>query len=361
MTQLQIDLGCLTHNLKALKDKLRADTKIIAVVKADAYGLGAIPIAKALEKQKVDWLAVAYAQEGVALRKAGITTPILVFYPQRENISLIIDHHLEPALYSMDLIHEFANSLRARCLKNYPVHIKFNSGLNRIGLNEIDCLEFFTNKTDFPFLVCSLYSHLGASEDNRPNAFTNRQIQRFLALKEKISLKEKLPPLFHLLNSSGIFNYPELEFDCVRTGIGLFGFSNNPEWDKELLPIAKLSSPIVQIHQIEKGESVGYNQGLIVSKKTTIGVLPIGHADGIGRQYGKGVGGVWVNGKRAPIVGNVCMDMLMIDISTIDCSLYDRAILFDNQYPATIFAAQSGTISYELLTSLSPRIPRIIL
>ena len=360
MTQLQIDLGCLTHNLQTLKDKLRSNTKIIAVVKADAYGLGAVPIAKALEKQKVDWLAVAYAQEGVALRKAGILTPIMVFYPQRENISLMIDHDLEPALYSMDLINTFAESVRAKNLKNYPVHIKFNSGLNRIGLNEIDCLKFFAEKEQFPFSVRTFYSHLGASEDERPNAFTHQQIKRFQALRDKIVSTEKIPPLFHLLNSSGIFNYPDYELDCVRAGISLYGFGNRAEWDKELRAIAKLTSPIVQIHQLEKGDSVGYNQGWIAPRKTTIGVLPIGHADGIGRQYGKGIGGVWIKDKRAPIVGNVCMDMLMIDISGMDCSLYDRAVFFDEEFPATAFAEQSGTISYELLTSLSPRIQRVI-
>ena len=360
MTELQIDLGCLAHNFQTIKSKLNADTKVIAVVKANAYGLGVLPIAKALEKHKADWLAVAYAQEGVALREAGILTPILVFYPQRENLSLIIDHQLEPALYSTDLMREFAEQLTARQLKNYPVHIKFNSGLNRIGLNENECLQFFAEKEQFPFSVRTFYSHLGASEDERPNTFTDQQIERFQQLRKKIVSNQKSPPLFHLLNSSGIFNYPDYEFDCVRTGISLYGFGNRAEWDKELRPIAKLTSPIVQIHEIEEGESVGYNQGWIAPKKATIGVLPIGHADGVGRQYGKGVGSVWINGKRAPIVGNVCMDMLMIDISAVDCLLYDRAVFFGEEYPATTFAAQSGTISYELLTSLSPRIQRVI-
>ncbi len=161
------------------------------------------------------------------------------------------------------------------------------------------------------------------------------------------------------MNTSGIFNYPELHLDLVRTGIGLYGFANRAEWDQLLRPIAQLSSTIVQIHNVKKGDSVGYNQGWIAERDSRIGVLPLGHADGISRQFGKGVGGVWINGKRAPIVGNVCMDMLMVDLTKISCQPRDQAVLFDQQHTSSKFAEQAGTISYELMTALSTRIERI--
>ena len=360
MTQLHLDLKKLTHNYTTLKGRLKATTKIMAVVKADAYGLGAIALSKHLISLGTDWLAVAYAQEGVTLRKAGIDCPIVVFYPQFERIDSIINNNLEPALFSTAFIEAFATALKQKKRMNYPVHLKCNTGLNRIGLSASEVDDFLTKKNDYPFRLKSVYSHLGASEDPRPNTFTQKQITSFLAIKKKVEKTFTNPPLFHLLNTSGVFNYPEFQMDLVRIGIGLYGFANRAEWDQLLQPIANLSSRVVQIHLVQKGESVGYNQGWIAQKESRIGVLPLGHADGISRQFGKGVGGVWINGKRAPIVGNVCMDMLMVDLTEIDCEPLDPAMLFDHLHTAHEFAEQAGTISYELLTSLSPRIQRVI-
>ena len=212
-----------------------------------------------------------------------------------------------------------------------------------------------------PFDLKSVYSHLGASENPKPCAFTQKQGERFLALKKMVEETFASPPLFHLVNTSGIFNYPEYHFDAVRCGIGLYGFANQPHWDEALEPIARLTTTIVQLHSIEQGESVGYNQGWIAAQQSRIAVLPIGHADGISRRFGKGIGGVWINGKFAPVIGNVCMDMVMVDVSQIDCSLHDTAILFDAQQSADQLAEKAGTISYELLTALSPRIKRSFL
>ena len=334
---------------------------MMSVVKADAYGLGAVTIAKHLLDLGTDWLAVAYAQEGIALRNAGIECPIIVFYPQYESIDSIIDYALEPALFTPPFIEAFAKALNQKNKTNYPVHLKCNTGLNRIGLSGTEVDHFLSKKQDYPFQLKSVYSHLGASENPRPCDFTQKQITAFLSIKEKVKKTYSSPPLFHLLNTSGIFNYPELHLDLVRTGIGLYGFANQAAWDQLLLPIAQLSSTIVQIHNVQKGDSVGYNQGWIAQRDSRIGVLPLGHADGISRQFGKGVGGVWINGNRAPIVGNVCMDMLMVDLTEISCQPSDRAIIFDQQHTASDFAEQAGTISYELITSLSPRIQRTIL
>lgn len=361
MTHLEIDLSNLTHNYNCLRQKLDSNTKFIAVVKANAYGQGAIKIAQKLVALGADWLAVAYAEEGISLRQAGIQEPILVFYPQFENIDRLIEHQLEPALYSTAFISAFSKALHAKNRTDYPAHLKCNTGLNRIGLSEEDLNAFLTQKEAFPFQLKSVYSHLGASENKRPCAFTDKQITRFLALKTKVEQAYSTPTLFHLVNTSGIFNYPEYHFDAVRCGIGLYGFANQPDWDKSLLPIARLSSSIIQLHTVEKGESVGYNQGWIATQKSKIAVLPIGHADGISRRFGKEVGGAWINGQHAPIVGDVCMDMIMVDVTNIDCELHQEAIFFDIEHTADHLAKNVGTISYELLTALSPRIKRIIL
>ena len=360
MTQLEINLNNLTHNYNHLRQKLSRDTKFIAVVKANAYGQGAIEIAQKLVSLGADWLAVAYAEEGISLRQAGIQCPILVFYPQFENIDRLIEHQLEPALYSTAFISAFSMALETKNISDYPVHLKCNTGLNRIGLSKEDLDSFLAQKDTFPFKLQSVYSHLGASENPKPCAFTTKQITRFLSLKTKVEQVYSKPPLFHLVNTSGIFNYPECHFDAVRCGIGLYGFANQPHWDKSLLPIARLSSSIVQLHRVEKGESVGYNQGWIATQESQIAVLPIGHADGISRRFGKEVGGVWINGQHAPIVGNVCMDMIMIDVTNIKCELQQEVIIFDAKHTATLLAKNAGTISYELLTALSPRIKRSI-
>lgn len=360
MTRLTIDLNQLAHNYNTLKGKLSPTTKIIAVVKANAYGLGAVTIAQKLVSLGADILAVAYAQEGVQLRKAGINSPILVFYPQPENCEEIIAYDLEPALYSSSFIDVFSRALQAKKKKNYPVHLKCNTGLNRIGLSENDLNLFLEKKIRFPFDVKSVYSHLASSENLKECSFTKQQLKQFSRLKEIIEQHYKKPPLFHLLNTSGVFNYPEYQLDAIRTGIGLYGFANRSEWDKELEPIATLSSTIVQIHSLKKGESVGYNQGWIAEKESQIAVLSLGHADGINRQYGHGKGGCWINNEYAPTVGNICMDMLMIDITGISCEIGDEAVLFDSVHTADELAKKTGTISYELLTALSARIKRTI-
>ena len=359
MTQLEIDLKSLTHNYTFLRSQWPAKTKMIAVVKANAYGLGAVKVAKHLVHLGCDYLAVAYAQEGVELRKAGIDAPIMVFYPLEENIDLLLEYQLEPALYSPAFISSIREKLVAHHLTNYPVHLKCNTGLNRIGLLENEVDNFLNELPNLPFKLISVYSHLGASEDEKPCGYTQSQIDQFQRIKSKITASMKSPPFFHLLNSSGGFNYPEAHFDAVRTGISLYGFANRAEWDQKLHPIARLSTSIVQIHSIAKGDSVGYNQGWIAQKNSLIAVLPIGHADGIHRAFGHGKGGVWIKDQWAPIVGNVCMDLIMVDVSEIPCNREDVAIIFDKNHPASSLAEKVGTISYELLAGLGKRIKRV--
>lgn len=358
MTELTIDFNHLTHNFRSIKKQLNKATKIIGVVKANAYGLGAVPIAKKLCDLGVDWLAVAYAQEGIALREAGIQHPILVFYPQYENLPLLVEHELEPAMYSREILSAFEKVVLEKKRTHYPIHLKCNTGLNRIGLSPQETIELGEELKNRPFKIQSVYSHLGASENEKPCVFTQQQIQLFVDLKEKMQSRFTSPTLFHLLNTSGVFNYPEYQFDAVRTGIGLYGFANQEDWNKALVPIAQLASSIVQIHHLNKGESVGYNLGWVAEKPSVIAVLPLGHADGIGRQYGHGKGKVVINKKIRPIVGNVCMDMVMVDVTGVDCKVNDTAIIFNAEHSASEFAKPANTISYELLTGLSVRIPR---
>lgn len=362
-TVLEIDLKALTHNLRFLRSKLKKPTKFLAVVKAFAYGSDAVAIAKRLEQLHIDYFAVAYVSEGVALRNAGITTPILVLHPQVSDFPVLIERCLEPALYSKRSLELFLETAKTHQQKNYPVHIKFNTGLNRLGFRENELIYVLEKLSATNTVrIHSVFSHLAASEDTRERTFTLNQIAAFKKIAGEITAGIGYRPLWHLLNTSGILHYaPEAQFDMVRSGIGLYGFGNAPEHSRKLRPIATLKSIISQIHSIEKGESIGYNRAHKAAGAMRTATLPIGHADGIGRHFGKGKGFVTIHGKKAPIVGNVCMDMLMADVTEIDCKEGDEVIIFDSNNSAETLAENAGTIAYELLTAVSQRVRRIII
>ncbi|WP_411766216.1 alanine racemase [Winogradskyella sp. A3E31] len=361
-TVLQIDLNALTHNFNYLKSKLKPSTKFLAVVKAFAYGSDSVEVAKHLQGLEVDYFAVAYSSEGVVLRDAGITKPILVLHPQPANFSTIIDRCLEPSLYNAKVLNAFIEIAEKHQQSNYPVHIKFNTGLNRLGFweNDVDYIVSKLKATE-AVLAKSIFSHLAASEDEKELEFTKTQIEGFKKTAEEFETKIGYSPWLHLCNTSGVLNFPEAHFDMVRCGIGLYGFGNSSKEDKNLKPIASLKSVISQIHRIEKGESVGYNRAYIANDFEKTATIPIGHADGIGRQYGKEKASVYVNGKPAPIIGNVCMDMLMINITDIDCNEGDEVVIFDQDHNANDFSKSANTISYEILTAISQRVKRQIL
>ena len=360
-TILEIDLGALTHNFNYLKSKVQPQTKFLAVVKAFAYGSDSVEIAKHLEKLDVDYFAVAYVKEGVALRDAGVTTPILVLHPQSVNFKTLIDRCLEPNLYSAHVLDEFIKIAEGLSQKGYPVHIKFNTGLNRLGFKESD-IESITSKVKntTAVQVKSIFSHLVASEDSNEKDFSKLQIDRFKAIAKIFEEKIGYKPYLHLCNTSGILNYPEAHFSMVRAGIGLYGFGNSTEEDKNLKPVASLKSVISQIHEIEEGETVGYNRAYVSEGSERSATIPLGHADGINRIYGHGKGYVIINGERAPIIGNVCMDMIMVNVSNIACKEGDEVVVFDASYPASDLAESAHTISYEILTAVSQRVKRIV-
>lgn len=358
-TVLEIDLKALKYNFEFIKSKLKNETKIMAVVKAFAYGSDAIEVAKYLQELKVDYFAVAYTYEGIALRDAGIRTPILVLHPQTHSFDAIIERCLEPSLYSQRVLDVFIAKAEKNKQKHYPIHLKFNTGLNRLGFAESDIKNISSRiKATDAVRVKSLFSHLAASEDLSEAAFTKAQISNFKHLADEMMEVLNHKPLLHQCNTSGIMNYPEAHFDMVRTGIGLYGFGNDPDVNKNLKPISTLKTIISQIHHLNPGESLGYNRGFIASEYTKTATLPLGHADGISRQLGAGKGYVIINEQKAKILGNVCMDMIMVDITNISCDEGDEVIVFGKNHTAEMLAETMGSISYELLTAVSQRVKR---
>ena len=360
-TILEINLKALHQNFKYIKSKINNSTKLMAVVKAFGYGSDALEVAKYLQDCNVDYFAVAYANEGVALRKAGISKPILVLHPQPVNFKLLIKHCLEPSLYSAKILNEFVNASKKEKQTDYPVHIKFNTGLNRLGFweNDVDYIISRLKKTK-AIKVASLFSHLAASEDLNENEFTLTQIEIFKTISKEFENKIGYKTMLHICNTSGILNYPEAHFDMVRCGIGLYGFGNSSTENKHLKPIASLKSVISQIHHIEEGETVGYNRAYKSELLQKTATIPIGHADGIGRQYGNGNGFVTINGQQAPIVGNVCMDMIMINVTNIDCKEGDEVVIFGEDNSAEKLATTTKSISYEIITAISQRVKRVV-
>ncbi|MGX1927943.1 alanine racemase [Flagellimonas sp. 2504JD4-2] len=361
-TTLQIDLTALEHNYRFLKSKLAEDTRFLAVVKAFAYGSDMVAIAQKMENLRADYLAVAYVKEGVLLRNAGIQLPILVLHPQSVNFDELIENTLEPSLYSPYVLKRFLEVAEAKNQKDYPVHIKFNTGLNRLGFweNDVDyILKQLQGRSEVK--VLSIFSHLAASEDSNEKEFSKTQINTFKKISEDINQKLGYAPFRHMLNTSGIINYPEAQFEMVRSGIGLYGYGNDAKVDTELKPVATLKTIISQMHKIEPHESVGYNRAYKSEGYRTTATLPLGHADGIGRQYGNGKTYVSVKENKAPIIGNVCMDMIMIDVTGIDCKEGDEVIVFGENCSAEDFAASANTISYEILTAISPRVKRVVI
>lgn len=362
ITRLEINLAALAHNYAYLQSKVAPKVKMMAVVKAFGYGSDAAEIALTLEKLGVYYFAVAYANEGVSLRKAGIKTPILVLHPQPDNFELLLENCLEPSLYSRRVFESFYAFAKANSQQHYPIHLKFNTGLNRLGFSEKD-LDWLPPvlKNATPIKVASIFSHLAASEDHNEEAFTRAQITAFQKISSSLCAQLDYSPFLHQSNTSAILNYPEAQLDVVRTGIGLYGYGNTEEEDAYLRPVASLITVISQIHTIAAGESVGYNRAYKASSNMQIATLPIGHADGISRAFGNGVGQVVIHGKKVPIVGNVCMDMLMIDVTGISCKEDDQVILFGENVSAATLASKINSIPYELLTAVSQRVRRVIL
>ncbi|MCX7986344.1 MAG: bifunctional UDP-N-acetylmuramoyl-tripeptide:D-alanyl-D-alanine ligase/alanine racemase [Bacteroidales bacterium] len=356
-TVLEINLNALVHNLNFYRSKLNPGTKIIVMVKALSYGSGGYEIASLLEFQKVDYLAVAYVDEGIALRKANISLPIIVMSPEAKSIQLLIDYQLEPEIYSFEILQAFLDEMQKEQTAQLPIHIKIDTGMHRLGFlpKELDKLCNILKNNSLVY-VRSVFSHLAASDEPIHDAYTFEQFDTFLLACEKI--KTSLGYSFdrHILNSAGIERFPEYQMEMVRLGIGLYGVSNFNQ--DRLQTVSSLKTHISQIKNIRKGESIGYGRKTIVNRDTRLAILPIGYADGYTRRLSH-KGRVWLNGQYAPLIGNICMDMCMIDVTDVPAQVNDEVELFGQHVTVQELAEITGTIPYEILTSISDRVKRI--
>lgn len=362
-TVLEISLDAMINNLNYFRLKLKPETKMMIMVKAFSYGSGSYEIANIMQYFRADYLAVAYADEGIELRKTGINLPIMVMNPDEQSFDSILKYDLEPEIYSFSILNKLEEAIKKNILpKNKPVkiHLKIDTGMHRLGF-EPDEIEQLINrlKANKQIYTTSVFTHLAASDDPRFDEFTHQQVALLNELSEKVQSEADHPILRHTLNSSGISRFPEYQLDMVRLGIGLYGISPLPEEEKNLENIGSLKTIITQIKQIKSGESVGYNRAYISKEDKTIGIIPIGYADGLNRLLGDEKCTVLVNGKEAPIIGNICMDMCMLDLSNITAEEGDEVVIFSTQQDIRTLANIAQTIPYEILSGISRRVKRI--
>lgn len=339
--------------------KVRGTTRVMAMVKAFGYGSGALELARLFEHERVDHLGVAYADEGIELRTHGITMPIMVMNPEPVDMGTLHRFRLETEVYDQRSLRE-AITGATHMDDAPPVHIKLDTGMHRLGFVEREIPELLNTLRERGSLkVASILSHLVASEEPAQDDFTRAQITSFTRMATAIGEVLGYRPLWHIANTAGITRWPEAHFDMVRVGIGLHGIGANTEETAKLMPTVTLRTPIAQLKQLSTGDTVGYNRRGVIQGDRTIATLPIGYADGLSRRLGNGAGRVWIAGKAAPIVGNVCMDMCMVDVTGIACSVGDMAFLFDREHPVSEVAKDMGTIPYEVLTGISQRVKRV--
>jgi alanine racemase len=362
-TVLEINLNNLVHNLNYYRSKLQPGVGIMPMVKAFSYGSGSFEIANALQHTRVNYFAVAYSDEGVELRKNGITTPVMVMNPESQSFEQMLQYSLEPEIFSFSVLDQFAGYVSVNNKKaTFPIHIKLDTGMHRLGFEEEDISILIEKLKQYSFLrVESIFSHLAASDEATLDDFTCKQISLFDTVSKQIMQSLSYPVIRHICNSGGISRFPEAHFDMVRLGIGLYGVGINDAEQKHLLNVSSLKTTISQIRQVRAGETVGYSRKGKITKLTTIAVVPIGYADGLNRKLGNGVGHLYIKNKPVPIVGNVCMDMCMIDITDIKAKEGDEVIVFNSAETLRQLADTLGTISYEILTSVSARVKRVYL
>ena len=359
-TVLEINLDAISHNLNFYKSKLKPTTKVMVMVKAFGYGNGSYEIAKLLAHHQVSYLGVAFADEGVELRKAGIKIPIMVMNPENSAFSTMIAYNLEPEIYNRAELESFLQIAENQNLYNYPIHLKLNTGMNRLGFVEkdFDALINLLKQTNL-VQVASIFSHLATSDMPEEKKFTLQQIQKFKKWSAYLKEELRIQPLLHILNTSGIYNFSEYQMDMVRVGIGLYGVGNDLDEDTQLQNVATLKTVVLQINDVEKDATVGYGRRFIAERKSKIATIAIGYADGIRRSYGNGKGYVLVNNQKAFIAGTICMDMLMIDVTNMDVKVGDEVIVFGNDLRITEVAKLWETIPYEVMTAISQRVKRI--
>ena len=360
-TILQVDLAAIIQNLHYFKKFLHPETKIMAMVKAMSYGLGDAELINELCYHQIDYLAVAYTDEGIALRNRNITRPVIVLGAEATGFELMIRYQLEPEVFNLFYLKELIATLQNYPeIESFPIHIKVDTGMHRLGFDEdeLDEMLQLVNRSS-QLKIASVFTHLAASEDANEDRFTQNQIQKFNAICKKIDVQISYPYLRHILNTAGIVRFPEAQFDMVRLGLGLYGFSPVPEIQPHLQSVVTLKSVITQIKNVKKSETIGYNRSFTAQKDMQIAIVPVGYADGFPRELSNGVGSMRVQQTQCPIVGKICMDMTMIDVTELKVSIGDEVIIYDAENTLEKTGASIGKTSYELLTAISKRVPRI--
>jgi alanine racemase len=359
-TVLEIDLNALTHNLRQYQQLLKPDTKLMAMVKAFSYGSGSYEIANVLQFHKVDYLAVAYADEGVELRKGGINLPVMVMNADASTFDVLVQYHLEPDLYSPGLLKQFEDFLKKEGIRQFPVHIELETGMNRLGFSPDEMTLLIESLKGDIFKVQSVFSHLAASEDPQHDGFTKQQGKLFLEMVQSLQSVITYPFIRHITNTAGIARHPELQLDMVRLGIGMYGIDSGETNKLELKEVSTLIATIAQIKHLLAGETVSYGRRGVLTRPATIATVRIGYADGYPRNLSSGAGKMWVKGHLAPVIGTVCMDMTMIDITDIPhVQEGDEVILFGRELSVNQVAHWAQTIPYEMLTGISQRVKRV--
>jgi alanine racemase len=361
-TRLEVDLSAIAQNLHQYKSSLKPSTKLMVMVKAFSYGAGSFEIANLLQYSHVDYIAVAYADEGVELRRAGIRLPIMIMNTEEESFSSLVTHNLEPELYSTEISHAFAQFLSKEGISHYPVHVKLDTGMHRLGFEENELNDFFQQPLVHQLMhVKSVFTHFVASEDPLQDEFTRKQLAVFNQLCSSLHLHLGYDFIRHAANTSAIRRHPDAQLDMVRLGIGLYGI--DPSNDVTVLSEAiALKTTIAQIREVKQGETVGYGGKTILYRDSLIATIRIGYADGFPRTLGNGKGTVMINGQLVPTVGSVCMDMTMLDITDHrEISLNDEVLVFGQDKSIVQMAKEAGTIPYEIMTGITQRVPRVYL
>jgi Alr-MurF fusion protein len=352
-TILDVNLSAMERNLRHFRSKLPDRVKMMGMVKAFSYGVGAVEIARFLEYQNVDYLAVAYIDEGLELRKTGITLPILVLNPDVSGFPLMHEYRLEPEIFSFSTLKAWKRITGQHGDQLSPIHLKIDTGMNRLGFSRNDLPELLPRLHNVP--VASIMSHLVASDDSNKRMFTESQIVLFKQMTDEIEASLGYTTIKHILNSSGIANYAKAAFDMVRLGIGLYGGVDN----ENLSPALRWRAYISQIRTVEKGAFIGYGCSYQMPRNGKIAVITVGYGDGFRRMLSNGAGKVYINGKACPVVGKVCMDMTMVDVTDINCSEGDEVEIFGEHQSLFDIADAMDTIPYEVLTGISPRVQRV--
>lgn len=360
-TVMEVNLDNIVHNYNFFRSKINQETGIICMLKAEGYGAGSLQLAKTLQSQGAYAVAVAVIDEGVELRKAGITMPIIVLNPAADNFNIMFDYKLEPEVYSIDILNKIITAAKLNNIKDFPIHIKLDTGMHRLGFEEYNLSELIDVLSNQNCLkVSSVFSHLATADCLNMNEYTQHQLSLFdkmvATIKDSLTYSIKS----HILNTAGIIRYPQYQHELVRLGIGLYGIPViNDGSEKDLRPVSSLYSTIISLSDRNTGDTIGYSRKGVIRRKSRIATIPIGYADGLDRHLGNGNTKFYINGVLCPTIGNICMDICMVDVTDCECAVGDKVEIFGEHMPVTVLAEKLDTIPYEILTSISERVKRI--